>query len=86
MHRQNTPRAGSTTPPNPEQFMTSEEVGRIIGCAPQAIRDQARDNPDALGFATCVYGTRVVIPREAFFHWLKYGNAPIYTPAEGGAA
>ena len=59
------------------EFLTPEEVAPILGCAPYAINVQAKEDASRLGFAVNVMGTRVRIPRRAFIHWMRYGNAPI---------
>jgi hypothetical protein len=59
--------------PFPEAFMDVEEVAKILNAHPQSIREQARNNPVALGFPVCVCGTRVRIPREGFWFWMRYG-------------
>lgn len=48
-------------------------VAQVIGCNPQYIRLQARENPDALGFPVSVQGTRTRIPRRAFVRWMEGG-------------
>lgn len=60
-----------------EAFLVPADVAEVVGCKPYAINVQAREDPSRLGFAVCVTGTRVRIPREAFLRWLKHGNAPI---------
>lgn len=60
-----------------DAFMNSAEVAKIIGCKPDAINAQAQLDPSKLGFPVCVMGHRVRVPRQAFAHWLRYGNAPI---------
>ena len=59
------------------EFLIPSEVAGILGCDQYAINVQAREDPSKLGFPVNVMGSRVRIPRRAFIHWLKYGNAPI---------
>lgn len=54
-----------------EDFLYPDTVAKIIGCNPQSIRIQARENPDALGFPVSVQGTRTRIPRRAFVRWME---------------
>lgn len=64
------------------EFLVPADVAGILGCDQYAINLQARDDPAKLGFPVNVMGTRVRIPRRAFIHWLKFGNAPLVV--EGG--
>lgn len=56
-----------------DDFLYPDTVAKIIGCNPQSIRIQARENPDALGFPVSVQGTRTRIPRLAFISWVEGG-------------
>ena len=47
-------------------FITAEDAAEIIGCAAQAIRVQAQNDPGKLGFPVSVAGCRVRIPRIPF--------------------
>lgn len=58
-------------------MLTPAEVAPILGCQAYAINVQAKEDPAKLGFPVCMMGTRVRIPRRAFLHWIKFGNAPI---------
>jgi len=58
-------------------FLSPEDIREILGCKPYTINVQAMEDPLKLGFPVCVMGTRVRIPRQAFLHWLVYGNAPL---------
>lgn len=55
------------------EFLPPSIVARVVGCDPQSIRIQARENPDALGFPVSVQGTRTRIPRRAFVRWMEGG-------------
>lgn len=57
----------------PEAWLTPEEAARIIGCNPASLRQQARQDPAALGFPVCVIGTTTRIPKDGFLFWMKYG-------------
>lgn len=61
-----------------KEFLTPEDVAGFIGCMAYSITAQAKDDPMCLGFAVSVIGTRVRIPRRAFLHWLRFGNAPVF--------
>ena len=67
-----------------EEFLTPADVKEILGCDQYAINLQAREDPAKLGFPVNIMGTRVRIPRRAFLHWLKYGNAPLVMQGGSG--
>lgn len=48
-----------------------EDIGKLIGLAPQAIREQAKSDPSKLGFNVIVAGTSIRIPRLPFLQYLK---------------
>ncbi len=60
-----------------KHFLTPEEVSEVLGCKPYSINCQVKSDPSKLGFAVCLMGTNVRIPRQAFLHWLKFGNAVV---------
>lgn len=62
-----------------KHFLTPEEVSEVLGCKPYTINCQAKADPSKLGFAVCLMGASVRIPRQAFLHWLRYGNAAVRT-------
>lgn len=51
--------------------LTPQQVADVIGANAQAIRIQARDNPERLGFPVIVVGHRVKIPRQAFLNFMR---------------
>ena len=64
-------------------FLTPEDVREVLGCMPYSINVQAKEDASKLGFPVSMIGSRVKIPREAFIHWMLYGNAPIVVPEPG---
>ena len=58
-------------------FLFPEDIAEVLGCKPYSINLQAKDDPTKLGFAVTLIGTRVRIPRDAFIHWMQYGNSPV---------
>lgn len=62
-----------------KNFLTPEEASEVLGCKPYTINCQAKADPSKLGFAVCLMGSNVRIPRLAFLHWLRYGNAAVHT-------
>lgn len=53
------------------ETISPSEAAEIIGCNPQFIRIQARQDRKALGFPVIVMGHRVRIPRRAFLAFLR---------------
>lgn len=53
------------------ETLTPAIVAEVLGCDPQTIRLRARMAPERLGFPTIVMGSRVLIPREAFIHFME---------------
>lgn len=56
------------------EFLRAEDISPYIGLKPQSIRAQAQDNPDKLGFPVIVSGTRVLIPKEGFVNFCRFGR------------
>lgn len=52
-------------------ILTPAEVASVLGCDPQDIRVQAKQNPEKLGFNVAVIGSRVKIPRQGFIKWME---------------
>jgi len=53
------------------EFYTVAEVAKRMGRNPQKLREQARKDPQKLGFPVCIAGNRISIPAEAFENWRK---------------
>ena len=53
------------------EYLTPAQVASVLGCDPQGIRVWAKQNPEGLGFPTCVIGSRVKVPRRSFIMWLE---------------
>ena len=51
-------------------LLTPAEASQILGCDPQSIRCQAKEDPSKLGFEVIVMGARVMIPRIPFYRFL----------------
>lgn len=56
-----------------KQFVLAQDVAPIIGASEHAIRVQARDNPETLGFPVTRIGSRTYIPRQAFIRFVEEG-------------
>lgn len=60
-----------------KDFLIPKDVADVLGCQPYTINCQAKADPAKLGFPVCMMGTNVRIPRLAFIHWMRFGNAAI---------
>lgn len=60
-----------------KDFLIPADVAPVLGCKPFSINVQAKDDISKLGFPATKIGTRVLIPRQGFLRWMKYGNAPV---------
>ena len=60
-------------------FLLATDIAPILGVDPQSIRVAAKQYPERLGFAVCVIGTRVLIPRLAFVRWMEGGKMDVGT-------
>lgn len=54
-----------------EFFLLPDDVAKAIGVAPQRLREQAKDEPEKLGFNVIVVGTSIKIPRVPFLEFVK---------------
>lgn len=59
----------------PGETIDIKDAASFLGMDPQCMRNQAQEEPAKLGFAVIVVGSRVVIPRRAFLHFIRYGYA-----------
>jgi len=55
---------------NPRTYLTVEDIGTLVGIAPNTLRWQAQQDASRLGFPVCVAGETVRIPKGAFLDWL----------------
>ena len=56
-----------------KEMLTPKDIAPILGCDPNIIRHQAKEDIKQLGFPATKLGSRVKIPRKAFINWLE-GN------------
>ena len=56
-----------------KEVLTPGDVAPILGCDPNAIRYQAKQDIKQLGFPAAKIGTRIKIPKKAFIDWFE-GN------------
>lgn len=54
-----------------KEVLTPCDVAPILGCDPNVIRFQARQDIKQLGFPAAKIGTRIKIPRRAFINWFE---------------
>ena len=52
------------------EVLSATQVGAYLHTNPQAIREQARECPELLGFPVIVVGTRVIIPKAGFIAYI----------------
>lgn len=55
-------------------YLLSEDAAKAIGVAPQKLREQAKDEPQKLGFNVIVVGTSIRIPRIPFLNYILGSN------------
>ena len=55
-------------------YLLSEDAAKAIGVAPQKLREQAKDDPEKLGFNVIVVGTSIRIPRIPFLNYILGSN------------
>lgn len=58
-------------------------VAKAIGVAPQNLREQAKDEPEKLGFNVIVVGTSIRIPRIPFLNYIL-GSNPMKGTTQNG--
>lgn len=56
-----------------KEILTPADVAPILGCDPNCIRFQAKQDINLLGFPASKIGSRVKIPRKAFIAWFLKG-------------
>ena len=54
-----------------KEVLTPNEVAPVLGCDPNVIRFQAKQDIKQLGFPAAKLGTRIKIPRQAFIDWFE---------------
>ncbi len=51
-------------------------MSEFLGCHPYSINCQAKEDPSKLGFPVVMMGTRVLIPKEGFVNYMRFGGKP----------
>ena len=54
-----------------KDILTPGDIAPILGCDPNVIRFQAKQDIKQLGFPASKIGTRIKIPRLAFIKWFE---------------
>lgn len=62
--------------------LTPADVAPVLGCDPNTIRQQAREDPGALGFPVVLVGSRTKIPREPFLRYVDQTRPPAPAPED----
>ena len=52
-----------------KEVLTPGDVAPVLGCDPNLIRWQAKQDIKQLGFPASKLGSRIKIPRQAFIDW-----------------
>lgn len=52
-------------------ILTTQDIGGVLGISPERLREQARKNPEYLGFPVVVACDTVRIPRKPFIDWVQ---------------
>ena len=54
-----------------KEILTPGDIAPILGCDPNLIRYQAKQDIKQLGFPASKLGSRIKIPRQAFINWFE---------------
>ena len=57
-----------------KEILTPGDIAPVLGCDPNVIREQARQDIKQLGFSASKIRSRVKIPRKAFIDWFEGKN------------
>jgi hypothetical protein len=55
----------------PDFWLPVDVVAKFMGRNPQSLREQARVDPDRLGFPVSVIGVTLSIPKPGFLRWCE---------------
>lgn len=53
----------------PVDFYGAADIAPLLGADAQELRSLARETPEAVGFPVICWGSRVRIPKRAFWTW-----------------
>ena len=54
-----------------KDILTPGDIAPVLGCDPNLIRHQAKEDIKQLGFPASKLGSRIKIPRQAFINWYE---------------
>lgn len=54
-----------------KEILTPGDIAPVLGCDPNRIRWQAKQDIKQLGFPASKLGSRIKIPRQAFINWFE---------------
>ncbi len=54
-----------------KNMLTPGDIAPVLGCDPNLIRYQAKEDIKQLGFPAAKLGSRIKIPRQAFINWYE---------------
>ena len=54
-----------------KEILTPGDIAPILGCDPNVIRFQAKQDIKQLGFPAAKIGSRIKIPKKAFIKWFE---------------
>ena len=54
-----------------KEILTPGDIAPILGCDPNVIRFQAKQDIKQLGFPAAKIGSRIKIPKKAFIKWIE---------------
>lgn len=52
-----------------KDILTPGDIAPVLGCDPNVIRYQAKQDIKQLGFPAAKIGSRIKIPKQAFINW-----------------
>ena len=57
-----------------KEILTPGDIAPVLGCDPNLIRWQAKQNIKQLGFPASKMGSRIKIPKQGFINWYEGVN------------
>ena len=57
-----------------KEILTPGDVAPLLGCDPNILRFQAKQDIKALGFPAAKIGSRIKIPKEGFIKWFEHNQ------------
>ena len=57
-----------------KEILTPGDVAPLLGCDPNILRFQAKQDIKALGFPAAKIGSRIKIPKDGFIKWFEHNQ------------